>query len=135
MSDDDTFPTAPGVTTVRCRGSMESVFGRVIIEIDRIGAQVFAVLDHSGAAAVAGLHLLPTKVIVFGNPHGGTPLMTERPLLALDLPVKLLLWESAGGGVFLSYNDPAALANRYRLPQNARGPLHAVEVVAAAAQD
>ena len=134
MSEDD-LPTAPGITTVRCRGSMENVFGRVISQIDRIGAQVLAVLDHSGGAAVAGLHMHPTKVIVFGNPHGGTPLMMEHPLLALDLPVKLLLWESASGEVFLSYNEPAALAHRYGLLEDEHGPLHAVEVIAAAVKE
>src|SRR5579863_2462240 len=78
--------------------------------------QVFAVIDHSGEAAKAGLKMPPTKVIIFGNPKGGTPLMLAAPSLAIDLPLKALVAEAADGKVSVTYNSPEYLQQRHGVP-------------------
>ena len=76
---------------------------------------VFARVDHAAGAAEAGITLRPTFLIVFGNPRGGTPLMQANQVAGIDLPLKALIWEDAGGKVWLTYNDPAWLAARHGL--------------------
>ncbi|HTR15434.1 MAG TPA: DUF302 domain-containing protein [Acetobacteraceae bacterium] len=78
------------------------------------GVTVFALFDHAAGAADAGLSLLPTTVVVFGNPAAGTPLMQESRIAGIDLPLKVLVWEE-GGRVWLTYNDPHWIAARHRL--------------------
>lgn len=80
------------------------------------GLTVFARIDHSGEAEKVGLKMLPTKLIVFGSPKAGTPLMVASPTLAIDLPLKVLVWEDAGGQVWLSYNSPEFLQQRHNIP-------------------
>jgi uncharacterized protein (DUF302 family) len=77
---------------------------------------IFALVDHGGEAAKVGLTMLPTKLLIFGNPKGGTPLMQAVPTTAIDLPMKALLWEDAEGKVRLTYNDPAYLQQRHQFP-------------------
>jgi uncharacterized protein (DUF302 family) len=77
------------------------------------GLQVFAVIDHSGEAEKVGLKMRPTKVVIFGSPKGGTPLMVAAPSLAIDLPLKALVAEDAEGKVSVTYNDPAYLKDRH----------------------
>jgi uncharacterized protein (DUF302 family) len=77
------------------------------------GLTLFARFDHSGEAARVGLSMQPAQVLVFGNPRAGTPLMLASPLIALDLPLKTLVWQDDGGRVWVSYNQPAFLAERY----------------------
>ena len=72
---------------------------------------IFARIDHSGEAAKVGLTMRPTKLLIFGSPKGGTPLMQAAPSIAIDLPLKALFWEDADGKVWLTYNDPAYLSN------------------------
>ena len=78
------------------------------------GLKVFAVIDHSGEARERGLELRDTLVVIFGSPVAGTPVMASAPLSALDLPLKVLVWEDEGQ-TKVSYLDPAALAARYQL--------------------
>jgi uncharacterized protein (DUF302 family) len=78
------------------------------------GLKVFAVVDHSGEAAAAGLELRDTKVVIFGSPAAGTPVMQAVPQAALDLPLKVLVWDD-GGHTTLAYTAPAALASRWGL--------------------
>ena len=79
--------------------------------------QVFAVIDHSGEAEKVGLKMRPTKVVIFGSPKGGTPLMVAAPSLAIDLPLKALVAEGASGKVTVTYNDPEYLKERHGVPQ------------------
>jgi uncharacterized protein (DUF302 family) len=79
---------------------------------------IFARVDHSGEANQAGLDMRPTKLIIFGNPVGGTPLMVAAPTLAIDLPLKALVWEDADGKVWLSYNRPDYLQRRHKVPDD-----------------
>jgi uncharacterized protein (DUF302 family) len=82
------------------------------------GVTVFALVDHSGEAAKAGLEMRPTQLLIFGNPKGGTPVMVAAPSTAIDLPLKALAWQDAQGKVWLSYNDPEYLQQRHGIPAN-----------------
>jgi uncharacterized protein (DUF302 family) len=77
---------------------------------------LFALIDHSGEAAKAGLQMRPTKLLIFGNPKGGTPVMLAAPSSAIDLPLKILIWEDAQGKVWVTYNSPAYLRERHNIP-------------------
>jgi len=79
------------------------------------GMSVFARIDHAAAAANIGMLLRPTEVLIFGNPKGGTPLMQSTQTIAIDLPLRSLVWQDASGKTWLSYNDPAWLAKRHAL--------------------
>ena len=82
------------------------------------GITLFALIDHSGEAEKAGMKMRPTKLLIFGSPKAGTPLMLAAPSIALDLPLKILVWEDAQGKVWLSYNSPDYLEHRHGLPQD-----------------
>jgi uncharacterized protein (DUF302 family) len=96
---------------------------------------VFALIDHSGAAEKVGMQMRPTKLVIFGNPKGGTPLMLAAPSIAIDLPMKILIWEDDQGKVWVSYNSPEYLAQRHGLPQQLLPALAFVETLAAHAAD
>jgi uncharacterized protein (DUF302 family) len=80
------------------------------------GLQVFALVDHSGEAEKAGMKLRPTKLLIFGSPKAGTPLMAAAPTLAIDLPLKALVWQDDGGKVWVTYNSPEYLQERHGVP-------------------
>ncbi|MGC2398152.1 MAG: DUF302 domain-containing protein, partial [Acidobacteriaceae bacterium] len=80
------------------------------------GVMLFAVVDHSGEAAKVGMTMRPTKLLIFGNPKAGTPLMQAAPSIAIDLPLKILVAEDAEGKVRISYNSPEYLEKRHNLP-------------------
>jgi len=80
------------------------------------GIAIFARIDHSGEAEKAGLKMRPTQLLIFGSPKQGTPLMVASPTLAIDLPLKALVWEDASGKVWLSYNTPEYLKQRHNIP-------------------
>ena len=99
------------------------------------GVSLFALVDHSGEAEKVGMKMPPTKLLIFGNSKAGTPLMLAAPSIAIDLPLKILVWEDASGKVWVSYNDPEFLARRHRLPQDLVKGLAAVEAVATQAAE
>ena len=92
------------------------------------GLEVFAVIDHSGAAQTVGLELRDTKVVIFGSPEAGTPVMQAAPRAALDLPLKVLVWDDEGQ-TKVSYYSPAALAARYDLAAELVAPLGAIHAL------
>ena len=94
------------------------------------GVAVFALIDHSGEAEKVGLKMRPTKLLIFGNPKAGTPLMLASPSSAIDLPLKLLVWEDAQGKVWLSYNSPEYLKERHGLPQELMQNIAIIETLA-----
>lgn len=94
--------------------SVSDSVARLTDTIGSRGLKLFAVIDHSGEASAAGLELRDTKVVIFGSPEAGTPVMQAAPLAALDLPLKVLVW-SDGHETKLTYTSPAALADRYQL--------------------
>jgi uncharacterized protein (DUF302 family) len=79
------------------------------------GITIFVRIDQQAEAKKVGLSLRPTQLLLFGNPEAGTPLMVAEPIIALDLPLKILAWEAADGEVWLSYNDPDYLKQRFSL--------------------
>jgi uncharacterized protein (DUF302 family) len=90
--------------------------------------KLFAVIDHSGEAEAKGLELRDTKVVIFGSPEAGTPVMVATPLVALDLPLKVLVWED-GGQAKVSYTAPSALADRYHLSDELAAKLAGIDVL------
>jgi uncharacterized protein (DUF302 family) len=80
------------------------------------GLAIFCRIDHSGEAEKAGLKMPATQVIIFGSPKGGTPLMIASPTLAIDLPLKALIWEDGDSKVWVSYNSPEYLKQRHNIP-------------------
>lgn len=103
-----------GLITKASPRSVADTVSRFVEIVQAKGVKVFAVIDHSGEAERAGLHLRDTKLVVFGNPRAGTPAMVAAPLVALDLPLKLLVWDD-DGQTRVSYLAPSALAARYGL--------------------
>jgi uncharacterized protein (DUF302 family) len=95
--------------------SVSETLERLEEAVRRKGLRTFALVDHSGEAERAGLRMPETKLLIFGSPEAGTPLMVDSPLLALDLPLKVLVWEDRGR-VRVSYNATSYLVQRYDLP-------------------
>ena len=94
------------------------------------GVTLFALIDHSGEAEKAGMKMRPTKLMIFGSPKAGTPLMQAAPSIAIDLPLKILVWEDELGKVWLSYNSPIYLQERHNLPQDLLQNIAVVETLA-----
>ena len=94
---------------------------------------LFALVDHSGEAEKAGLKMPPTKLLIFGSPKAGTPVMLAAPSSAIDLPLKILVREDASGKVWVSYNSPGYLQERHGIPQELLKNIALVEVLAAQA--
>ena len=97
------------------------------------GVTLFAMVDHSGEAAKAGMKMRPTKLLIFGSPKAGTPLMQASPSVAIDLPLKILIWEDAQGKVWVSYNSPAYLQERHGIPADLMQNIAVIEMLAAKA--
>lgn len=106
-----------GLVQVGSRYSIDETIGRLESAFAAKDLKVFAVIDHSGEAGKVGLQMRATKVLIFGSPKGGTPLMVASPSLAIDLPLKALVAEDAKGKVSVTYNDPAYLKDRHGVPE------------------
>jgi uncharacterized protein (DUF302 family) len=98
--------------------SVPETLARLETVVHSKGIAVLARIDHSGDAAKAGLEMHPTKLLIFGNAKSGTPLMIASPTVAIDLPLKALVWEDGDGKVWLSYNSPNYLKQRHAIPDN-----------------
>ena len=109
---------ANGLVQIASRYSAEKTVRRLEAAFAEKGLQVFALIDHSGETEKAGLKMRPTKVLIFGSPKGGTPLMVAAPSLAIDLPLKALVAEDAEGKVSVTYNDPEYLKARHGVPED-----------------
>jgi uncharacterized protein (DUF302 family) len=107
--------TTDGLITLRSSHGPKETLNRLEAEVKARGMTVFARIDHAAGAAQVGLPLRPTELIVFGNARGGTPLMQSTQTIGIDLPLKALVWEDAGGNTWLSYNDPSWIAKRHGL--------------------
>jgi uncharacterized protein (DUF302 family) len=107
-----------GLVQVLSRYSVEETVQRLQTTFAAKGLQVFALIHHSGEAAKVGLKMRPTKVLIFGSPKGGTPLMVAAPSLAIDLPMKALVAEDETGKVWLTYNDAEYLKQRHGVPED-----------------
>ena len=97
------------------------------------GVMLFALVDHSGEAEKVGIKMRPTKLLIFGNPKAGTPLMLAAPSSAIDLPLKILVWEDEQAAVWISYNDPEYLAERHSIARELLANIAVVPSLAASA--
>jgi len=115
MPPSDSFTIAEGLTTVPSHFDPKETMDRVETEIGERGMNVFARIDHAAGAAEVGLTLRPTELIIFGNARGGTPLMQSVQTVGIDLPLKALVWQDAAGKTWISYNEPAWIAQRHHV--------------------
>jgi uncharacterized protein (DUF302 family)/uncharacterized membrane protein YidH (DUF202 family) len=120
-----------GILNKRSNYSVDETLERLKQTLQRKGITIFAIVDHSGEAEKVGLKMRPTKLVVFGSPKAGTPLMLAAPGIAIDLPLKILIWEDPGGNVWVSYNSPTYLQERHGLPQELLQNIAVVETLAA----
>lgn len=120
------------ITTKESSFTVDETVARLERVIEAKGLKRFAVFDHSGEAEAHGLSLRDTKVVVFGSPLAGTPVMEARPIAALDLPLKVLVWDD-GGQTKLSYAAPSELADRYELGDDLAARLAGIDAVTDAA--
>jgi uncharacterized protein (DUF302 family) len=122
-----------GIVTVPGNHSVDQTVEKLEATLRAKGVKLFVTIDHSGEAERAGLHMRPTKLLIFGNPKAGTPVMVASPTSAIDLPLKILVWEDNSGQVQISYNSPAYLQTRHGLPEELVQNIAVVAGLAAAA--
>lgn len=115
-----------GLITVASDFPVAETIDRLADRVTARGLNVFARVDHAAGAAKVGMALRPTQLLLFGNPTGGTPLMQDRQTAGIDLPIKALAFEDADGRVWLSYNDPAWIAQRHGLGDTSRASVEAM---------
>ena len=116
-----------GLITVFSHHSAAKTVSKLIDIVKSKEMTVFAVIDHSSNAKEIGLSLRPSVLIIFGNPRAGTPLMMDSPTFAIDLPVKVLVWEDVNGKVWLTYNDPTWLTSRHQVSEASMTIINAIE--------
>jgi uncharacterized protein (DUF302 family) len=124
---------ANSIVSLPSHQTVDATVERLKTILDSKGVKIFALIDHSGEAAQAGLQMRNTKLLIFGNPKGGTPLMVASPSVALDLPLKILVWEDSAGKVWLTYNSVEYLQTRHNLPPDLARNLAIIDAVAAQA--
>ncbi|MFD4607580.1 DUF302 domain-containing protein [Streptomyces sp. NPDC058440] len=117
---------APGILSVASPFSVAETVERLKRAVEAGGMTLFGVVDHGAGAQSVGLTINDTQVLIFGNPRGGTPAMAARPLLALELPLKALVWDDGHGQVRVAYQDAAELGRRYQVPAELMTPLSGV---------
>jgi len=122
-----------GIVTVASAQAGAATAERLAALIQERGLTLFARIDFSGDAARAGLTMSFSQMLIFGNPKAGTPLMQFAPTAALDLPLKVLVWDDADGRTFLSFNSPDYLRQRYGLPDELVKPVSGVAALVDAA--
>lgn len=105
-----------GIVNLPSNHSVDQTVENLKAVLQAKGINLFALVDHSGEAEKVGLKMSLTKLLIFGSPKAGTPLMQAAPSIAIDLPLKILIWEDAQGKVWVSYNSPAYLQQRHNLP-------------------
>jgi uncharacterized protein (DUF302 family) len=119
-----------GIVTIPGHQSVDGTVEKLEQILQAKGIKLFALVDHSGEAERAGMQMRPTKLLIFGNPKAGTPLMIASPSIAIDLPIKILVREDGDGKVWISYNDPAYLQARHGLPPDLVPNIAVVEALA-----
>ena len=127
--------TSRGIVDKPSRHSVAETVEKLKGILQSKGITLFTVIDHDGGAEKAGMKMPPNKLFIFGNPKAGTPLMQAAPRTAIDLPLKILVWEDGEGKVWVSYNTPAYLQERHGLPRELMQNIAAVENLASAAAE
>ena len=126
--------TVEGLRVSRSRHGPQETLARFEVAIARYGMTIFARIDHGAAATKAGLDLRPTVVVMFGNPRAGTPLMQAAPTIAIDLPLKAVVWQDEAGATWLGYNDLVWISRRHGLVDDGSIDL-VIEALAAVASE
>lgn len=124
-----------GIITIPSNHSVDETVTKAKSILESKGVTLFAVIDHSGEAAKVGMKMPNTKLLIFGNPKGGTPLMLAAPSVAIDLPLKVLVAEDSNGKVWVSYNSPEYLKERHGLPDDLLANIAVVKTLAAKAAE
>ena len=119
-----------GLVDIPSNHSVEETVEKLKGILQAKGITLFALVDHSGEAGKAGMQMRPTKLLIFGNPKAGTPVMLAAPSSAIDLPLKILIWEDAQGKVWVTYNSPIYLQERHNLPPELVQNVGAIETLA-----
>ena len=119
-----------GLIDIRSSHSVDETVEKLKGILQSNGVTLFALVDHSGEAAKAGMKMPPTKLLIFGNPKAGTPVMVAAPSSAIDLPLKILIWEDAQGKVWVTYNSLAYLQERHNLPPEVLPNINVIEALA-----
>jgi uncharacterized protein (DUF302 family) len=122
-----------GIASIPSPYSVDATVAKLKAIIENKGLTLFAHIDHGAGAAQAGLHMQSAHVLIFGHAKAGTPLMVASPLLALDLPLKALVWEDADRKVWVSYNTPEFLVQRHAIPADLSKNIAGVEGLVKAA--
>jgi len=112
------IPELNGLVHTASPHSVAETLQRLRMIVESRGLTVFATIDHSGEAAKVGMEMKPTQVLIFGSPKAGTPVMLAAPTVAIDLPLKALVWEDAQGKVWISYNSAEYLQRRHGIPED-----------------
>jgi len=124
-----------GLIDISSSHSVDETVERVKGILQAKGITLFVLVDHSGEAAKAGMKMPPTKLLIFGNPKGGTPVMLGAPSAAIDLPLKILVWEDVQGKVWITYNSPSYLQERHNIPPDLLPNIAVVETLATKAAE
>jgi uncharacterized protein (DUF302 family) len=122
-----------GIETVPSNHSVDETVARLQALLHEKGIKLFTLIDHSGEAAAAGLTMLPTKLLIFGNPQAGTPVMVATPSAALDLPLKILVAQTETGKTIIFWNDATWLEGRHGFPKKIPANLDVAAALAQAA--
>jgi uncharacterized protein (DUF302 family) len=126
---------ANGIIDKLSHHSVEETVERLKGILQSKGVTLFAIVDHGGEAEKVGMKMRPTKLLIFGSPKAGTPLMLAAPSIAIDLPLKILVCEDAQGKAWVSYNSPAYLQQRHGLAPALLPNIAVVEMLAAKAAE
>src|SRR5207253_884402 len=124
--------TDNGIVNKRSNHSVDETLERLKRTLEAKGITIFAIVDHAGEAKRVGLEMRPTQLAIFGSPRAGTPVMLAAPSIAIDLPLKILIWEGREGTVWVSYNSLTYLQERHGLPKELLQNIAVVESLAAA---
>lgn len=127
--------TDNGIVTIASHHTVDETVEKLQQMLRANGVKLFALIDHSGEAEKAGMQMPPTKLLIFGNPKAGTPVMIATPSIAIDLPLKILVCEDAAGKVWISYNSPAFLQARHGVPEELAQNIAGVVTLAAKAAE
>ena len=124
-----------GIVKIPSHHSVDETVDKLKAILRSKGVTLFALVDHSGEAEKVGMKMPPTKLLIFGNPKGGTPLMLAAPSVAIDFPLKILIWEDTQGEVWVSYNSPSYLQERHGIPAELMQNIAIIEALAAKAAE
>ena len=125
--------SANGIVDIRSNHTVDATVEKLKNILEAKAVTLFALVDHSGEAAKVGMDMRPTKLLIFGSPKAGTPLMLAAPSVAIDLPLKILVWEDESGQAWISYNAPEFLRDRHNLSAELMANIAVIETLASKA--